>query len=217
MTDPGEESGEELRRHPRVTLRRDVSCEWDGRRVQSQFGDVSLGGMFVDTPRQPFPPGATVDVTLLLSPAEPPLTAKAEVAYVQERLGMGLRFLDLEPEDQVRIGRYVDDVLARKLPPGELDARKSARVSINILVTLKAGAEEAVFEERTSLITLSKHGACVLTDHPLERGARVFVTTPAGLEFKGSVVWVGAAAGRGGGQIGIQCRGLAQALGFDFP
>ena len=217
MTVPGVESGQEQRRHPRVTLRRDVSCEWDGHSVRSRFGDVSVGGIFVDTHRSPFPPGATVAVTLFLSPGEPPLTAQAEVAYVQERLGMGLRFQDLRSADLERIRRYVDDVLTRRLPSTELDARKSARVSINVNVTLKAGAQADGFEESTSLITLSKHGACVLTDRPLERGARVFVTTPAGLEFQGNVVWVGTVAGRGGGQVGIQCRGLAQALGFDFP
>jgi hypothetical protein len=217
MSAPGAESGHEQRRHPRVTLRRDVSCEWDGHSVRSRFGDVSVGGMFVDSFRPPFPPGATVAVTLFLSPGEPPLTAQAEVAYVQERLGMGLRFLDLTPADLERVGRYVDDVMARRLPSSELDARKSARVSINVHVTLRAGAEAGDFEDSTSLITLSKHGACVLTDRPLERGARVFVTTPAGLEFQGNVVWVGTVAGRGGGQVGIQCRGLAQALGFDFP
>jgi hypothetical protein len=31
------------------------------------------------------------------------------------------------------------------------------------------------------------------------------------------VVWVGGAASRSEGQVGVQCRGLAQALGFQFP
>jgi hypothetical protein len=46
---------------------------------------------------------------------------------------------------------------------------------------------------------------------------KLLVETPSGREFKSSIVWVGDAVSRSLGQVGIQCRGLAQALGFRFP
>jgi uncharacterized protein (TIGR02266 family) len=210
--------GHENRVYPRVTLPREILCEGEDDRLQSRFADISLGGMFIDTPRQPFPPGALVTVRFLLEPLEPPVSASAEVTYVQEKLGMGVRFVDLQDDVQRRISRYVDDVVAQRLPKPELHSRKSARVSIRIPVLLKTEARGGeAFEENTAIITLSKHGACVLTTRTVDHGVRVYVTTPTGLEFKGTVVWVGNAASRSEGQIGIQSRGLAQALGFDFP
>jgi hypothetical protein len=217
MSGIAEDAGHEQRRDLRVTLRRAVSCEGDGDRVQSQFADISVGGMFIDTPRQPFPPGATITVKFPLTPVEPPVSVKAEVTYVQEKLGMGLRFVELEPEDHGRISRYVDSVVAQKLPATELHTRKSARVSITIPVVLTVERDGVSFEEKTNIITVSKHGACVMTQHAIGQGALVFLTTPSGLEFKASVVWVGNPASGAGGQIGVQSRGLAQALGFEFP
>jgi uncharacterized protein (TIGR02266 family) len=218
MSGAVEDSGQEQRRCPRVTLPREVSCEGDAERVQSQFADISLGGMFIDTPRQPFPPGATVRVKFLLTPLEPRVTANAEVTYVQEKLGMGLRFVDLDPDARDRIGRYVDDVVSKKLPASDLHARKSSRVSISILVKMTGDTTDgAPFDEEARIITLSKHGACVQTGVRLLPGARLFLTTPNGLEFKATVVWLGLAASHSDGQVGIQSRGLAQALGFEFP
>jgi hypothetical protein len=46
---------------------------------------------------------------------------------------------------------------------------------------------------------------------------KLLLETPSGREFKSNVVWVGTAASRSEGQVGVQCRGLAQSLGFQFP
>jgi hypothetical protein len=73
------------------------------------------------------------------------------------------------------------------------------------------------FDERTRLITLSKHGACLVSGYHLDVGMKLLVETAAGREFRSNVVWVGSAATRSEGQVGIQCRGLSQALGFQFP
>jgi hypothetical protein len=48
-------------------------------------------------------------------------------------------------------------------------------------------------------------------------GTRVWLETPGGREFSSSIVWVGDGLSRSDGQVGIQCRGLAQSLGFQFP
>jgi hypothetical protein len=73
------------------------------------------------------------------------------------------------------------------------------------------------FDERTSIITLSKHGACLRTGYALDVGMKLLLETSRGDEFKGNVVWVGTDTSRSGGQVGVQCRGLAQSLGFQFP
>jgi hypothetical protein len=57
----------------------------------------------------------------------------------------------------------------------------------------------------------------VLVSRPIDIGAKLLVETPAGAEFRTSVVWVGTDASRRESQVGIQCRGLAQSLGFHFP
>ena len=46
---------------------------------------------------------------------------------------------------------------------------------------------------------------------------KLLLETPRGGEFKGNVVWVGSEASKSEGQVGVQCRGLAQSLGFQFP
>ena len=47
---------------------------------------------------------------------------------------------------------------------------------------------------------------------------RKAMAAPAAMaEFKGNVVWVGSEASKSEGQAGVQCRGLAQSLGFQFP
>ena len=43
------------------------------------------------------------------------------------------------------------------------------------------------------------------------------LATRSGLKFKGNVVWIGGAPQGNLAQAGVQCRGLAQALGFQFP
>ena len=146
------------------------------------------------------------------------MAAEAEVNYVQDGIGMGIRFVSMKAVDVDRVAAFVDETLQRQAPKGEHHLRKSSRVSINVPIKLRAAqADGASFDERTSIITLSKHGACLLTSHPLDVGMKLLLETPSGRAFKGSIVWVGDYLSRSEGQVGIQCRGLAQSLGFQFP
>ena len=96
--------------------------------------------------------------------------------------------------------------------------RKSARVFVEVTIRLRgARTHGPAFDEHTSIITLSKHGACLRSGYALDVGMKLLLETPRGAEFKGSVVWVGSEASRSEGQVGVQCRGLAQSLGFQFP
>lgn len=138
--------------------------------------------------------------------------------YVQDGIGIGVRFLNLATEDRERIAEYVERTIHRPVLRGEFHLRKSARVSVTVPVVLRArNADGTDVEEPAQIITLSKHGACLLTRQPMTMGKKVFLATPSGREFTSSIVWVGDGPSRSDGQVGIQCRGLAQSLGFRFP
>jgi hypothetical protein len=207
----------EQRRSPRVDLLREIECECEGVLAHSGAADLSVGGMFVDLQRASFPAGSRVTVRFALHPGEPRLVVDADVHYVQEGIGVGLRFTDLQREDRERIERFVEEE-ARHKGRGSAPVRKSARVVVQVPIRVRGVRPSGpVFEESTSIITLSKHGACLVSACDVDVGMRLQLETPSGREFKGNVVWVGSDASRSGGQVGIQCRGLAQSLGFQFP
>lgn len=207
----------ELRRYPRTDLFQEISIAGGGVVSRSQVADLSVGGMFVDVYRAPFAPGSRVTVRFPLHSGEPALVLDAAVLYVQPGIGVGLGFVDLPESARRRIREYVDEA-ARLRKAGAPPVRKSARVSVSVPVRVSGvrGAEPA-FEEQARIVTLSKHGACLVAEHSIDVGMKLTVETRAGRAFRGSVVWVGTAASRSEGQVGLRCRGLAQSLGFQFP
>jgi PilZ domain len=209
----------EQRRSPRVSLFQEVVCRGDGSRLaRSWTAELSEGGLFVDLASPPFEVGERVVVRFAVSPGGAPILSDAQVKYVQDGLGMGLCFVDLSPLDLERIRAYVESVRLRPLKRGEFHLRKSSRVFINVPVRVRApGPEVDELDESTQIITLSKHGACLLLRSRVDVGAQLLLETPKGRAFKSSVVWVGDGPSRSDGQVGVQCRGLAQSLGFQFP
>lgn len=210
--------GLEQRLSPRVSLFQEIVCEASGaRQARSQTADLSEGGMFVDLSSPPFAVGEALYVCFCLGPGGPRIVATAEVLYVQPGLGMGLRFLELSDAEREGIAGYVERVRSRPVMRGEFHLRKSSRVSISVPVRVRAPRPEpAVLDERAQIITLSKHGACLLLRGSTDVGSRLTLETANGREFQTSVVWVGDARSSQG-QVGVQCRGLAQSLGFHFP
>jgi c-di-GMP-binding flagellar brake protein YcgR len=209
----------ELRQSPRVSVFQPILCEGSSARLaRSETGDLSLGGMFVDLTHVPFEPGEVVTAHFSLDRGENPVVAEAGVNYVQEGLGMGLCFLNLLPADRQRIAAFVEGVRSRPVMRGEFHLRKSSRVSINLPVRVRATQSDgSELDERSRIITLSKHGACLLLSGRMDVGTKLLLQTPSGREFKSAVVWRGDSPSRSDGQVGIQCRGLAQSLGFQFP
>ena len=208
----------EHRTSPRVSLFQEIVCEGGKASMRGQAADLSVGGMFIDHPSPPFSADDLITVRFGVAPGEAPVVVEAAVNYVQQGIGTGIRFLNLEPGDRERIAGFVDSVLHRPVLQGQIHLRKSSRVAINVPVRVRAlrpdGAER---EEATRIITLSKHGACVLLSSRMEIGAKLLLETTGGREFQSSVVWVGDDPGHRESQVGIQCRGLAQFLGFQFP
>jgi hypothetical protein len=206
----------ERRGAPRVDVFREIACGAEGTVVRSHVADLSVGGMFLDALRTPFPVGSRVVVRFSLRPGDPPLALDAEVGYVQEGIGMGVRFVGLAETVRRRIAAFVDEALRRKGASGP-PLRKSARVTVELPVRVQGTrADGDAFDETTRVVTLSKHGACLVSTN-LAVGARLRLVTARGREFLGNVVWVGSPASSSAGQVGVQCRGLAQSLGFQFP
>jgi hypothetical protein len=215
--DPAEDPNRELRRHPRVDLFQEVVCESGEVEARTRVADVSVGGMFVDLARPPFASGTRVITRFALHDDEPRMVVDADVHYVQDGIGMGIRFVDLRDEDREWIAAFVEESARRKRAGGP-PLRKSARVFVEVPVRMRgAHTNGPAFEERTSIVTLSKHGACLLAKTSLDVGMKLLLETARGLLFKSNVVWVGSGATNSAGQVGVQCRGLAQSLGFQFP
>jgi hypothetical protein len=205
------------RRHPRVDLFREIVCESAGVVARSQVADISVGGMFIDMARPPFSRGTRVTAGFALRTDEPRMVVDADVHYVQERIGMGIRFVDLWEPDRDWIAAFVEEATRRKGLGGP-PVRKSARVFVEVPIRVRGARPDGpAFDERTSIVTLSKHGACLVTGYSVDVGMKLLLETPRGLEFRSNVVWVGTEASGSRGQVGVQCRGLAQSLGFQFP
>src|SRR6185436_275368 len=98
----------EHRTHPRVSLFQDIVCEGGDASARSQTADISVGGMFVDHANPPFTALDFITVRFTLAPGDAPIAVEANVNYVQEGIGMGVRFLTLDDPERDRIASYVD-------------------------------------------------------------------------------------------------------------
>jgi len=213
---PESDPNRERRQHPRVDIFQEIACEADGVACRSCVADLSLGGMFIELARPAYKVGTPLRVCFALRPGEAPLIVPAEVNYVQNGIGMGVRFAQLAADQRARIAGLSDEIERGKA--SAQSPRKSARIYVQVPVRVRGTpAAEPAFDERTHIITLSKHGACIESTHAVDLGNKVLIETPRGREFKGNVVWVGSPTPYNERQFGIQCRGLAQSLGFQFP
>jgi c-di-GMP-binding flagellar brake protein YcgR len=97
----------EKRRFPRAPLPTQVEHE-----AGSSIGfsrDISAGGMFIET-QERLAVGAKIRILFHLEEAGPIIRATAEVLYSILKLGIGVRFLEVAPEDEARIRAYVAGV-----------------------------------------------------------------------------------------------------------
>jgi c-di-GMP-binding flagellar brake protein YcgR len=92
------------RRFPRVPLATQV--EHPEGSLIGFSRDVSTGGMFVET-NQTLDPGLRLNLRFHLDNEEPIVKTEAEVLYQIPRVGIGLQFTEVLPEDYERIREYV--------------------------------------------------------------------------------------------------------------
>ena len=98
-------SGADKREAKRVAHLCEVECEGQAsRRLESRINDLSSTGAFVDSIVE-FPQGTMVRLKFKL--AETPMDVNAEVRYSMPGVGIGVRFVDLTPEQQARLDEFV--------------------------------------------------------------------------------------------------------------
>ncbi len=71
--------------------------------------DLSVGGMFIESIAG-YPPGTVLQLRFKLKEGDPmPIAVQARVLYSANGIGVGLEFLDLAPDDRMRIARLVSE------------------------------------------------------------------------------------------------------------
>ena len=97
------------RQHRRVKLITEIHCETPERDEIMVVRQVSEGGMFINV-QFPLPVDAEMALTFRLHAADPAITCRARVRYTRLGWGMGIQFLDLNPEAREMIRKYVDEM-----------------------------------------------------------------------------------------------------------
>jgi uncharacterized protein (TIGR02266 family) len=98
------------RQFPRARLATQVSCNDSMMLAYSR--DVSRGGMFIET-REPYAIGSRISLRFNMEKESPAVVATGVVTYQVDKLGMGVQFVDMSPEDRQRIQNYVAANLLR--------------------------------------------------------------------------------------------------------
>lgn len=94
----------EKRRYRRVKILEDIHFAIKSKR---RMDDLSEDGMFIATPAS-YLPESVLNLKFRLFNDDVPIEVQAEVRYVRKGIGMGVRFLDLKPEDRKRIRKFVE-------------------------------------------------------------------------------------------------------------
>ncbi len=99
------------RRPPRVPLVVDVEYGPEGAPLRRRTRNVGTGGLFIAT-NDPLPEGTPVGLRFALPGQAAPMSVEALVVWAEPLLGMGLRFVWLDPVAAATITRYVAGRLA---------------------------------------------------------------------------------------------------------
>ncbi|PYV15644.1 MAG: hypothetical protein DMG21_14495 [Acidobacteria bacterium] len=95
---------EENRKFPRAPLA--VQVQYPGGVAIGFSRDISLGGMFIETSEK-FDPNSSVGLRFHVDDSGRIVIATAEIRYIIHKLGMGVEFREVSPEDRGRIEFYV--------------------------------------------------------------------------------------------------------------
>ena len=107
------------RAHPRVRVQIDVEFTGAGKVRHGTCLNLSRNGMFITTLDDPPPPGAVTLLRFELHETSQMLLIPAEIAWMQGEVsapsvitGIGVKFLDVNPEEAALIGSIEDRLLA---------------------------------------------------------------------------------------------------------
>ncbi len=103
------------RQFERFTSYRDLQVNYEGysEEIPVRIPDISTRGMFINTPHQ-FPQGAVLNVKFILTRSNTEICARAEVRYNLPGVGVGIEFIDINPEMQKAIE---DELRVAELSP----------------------------------------------------------------------------------------------------
>lgn len=98
----------ERRATPRfaMVLAAEVVESPSGAKLNARTGDISLSGCYIDT-LNPIPSGSRVRVRIIHH--QEIFQAIGRVVYVSPGLGMGIAFVSVEPEECVRLERWLSE------------------------------------------------------------------------------------------------------------
>src|SRR5262249_31910523 len=106
--------------------------------IDARSVNLSIGGVFVESAFT-LEPGAQVDVDVDLTGGGGPVSAHAEVVWVNPESGMAMRFLGLDETSTRRIARLV----ARRAGESKGELERTVRVRLpGLPAPLRAGARE---------------------------------------------------------------------------
>ena len=112
------------RAHPRVRVQFDVEFTGGGKVRQGTCLNLGAGGMFIATLDDPLPPGAVTLLRFTLHDTSLMLLIPAEVVWIRGEesapsalTGIGVKFLEVTPEEADVIGSVVDRLVAADSPP----------------------------------------------------------------------------------------------------
>lgn len=142
----------------------------DGRPYELPVRDISLGGLFLLTTSEICRVGEVIDLELAETNAAGGFLVKAEAVRVvlvpgkEDQLGIGFQFVDLRPEQQEALRRFVSGLLSGIGGQRRAYPRVSHRVAVQCT---------AVREVRAVLRDISVGGARLFLEVPLAVGERV--------------------------------------------
>ena len=90
----------------RGTLYTEVKYEGPGIRAETRISDISLSGVFIDA-LSPLPVGAVLKLSFTL-PGGQLVATEGVVMHSQPRIGMGVSFTSLKPEDAKLIQEAIE-------------------------------------------------------------------------------------------------------------
>ena len=99
------------RRHPRIGLPKAIPVAWSatGAKTMSRTLSVSIGGLFISTPR-PQAPGTQLQVLVATPVGE--VRARAVVRNIRASAGMGIEFVAMQMQDRARLQQFLKQLPA---------------------------------------------------------------------------------------------------------
>lgn len=97
---------DDRRQSTRGNLFTEVHYEGAGVRAETRISDINLSGVFIDA-LSPLPVGAAVRLSFTL-PGGQRVSVEGVVVHSQPRIGMGVSFTGLKPEDAKLIQQVLD-------------------------------------------------------------------------------------------------------------